>query len=194
MSRIYRLRLPRRHHQPLLLHQILLRIKLKGEGGKRSGVSTGDVERMKSHDMQQGGFSQFELLAVIVLMSILLMSALPNLKALDTPLSQSSFSTSHLLRFSRARAISTTSHIRVTPASSRILATYSASSCSPDASLSLIEGLSIELEEEVILEAQDWYICFTPRGFSDAHITFSFTNGFQSRSIQVALGGGVRID
>jgi prepilin-type N-terminal cleavage/methylation domain-containing protein len=149
---------------------------------------------MLSGEMHQQGFTLIELLTVILVVSILTVTAIPNFKAFDAPLSQSAFATSHMLRLARARAISTTSYIRIAPDSLTTIAAFSVVSCSPEAEPSMLSELRLELEDGIQFDEQNWYICFTPRGLSDAHISFSISNGAQRKDIQVALGGGVRID
>lgn len=138
------------------------------------------------------GVSLLELIVVLGLIGILATTATSSIGSLDSPLSNAAFSSSHYLRLARARAISTTSFVRVAPTSTSTIVATTGDSCT--ATQTVIDNLSMNYDEGVTLGATDWHLCFTPRGLSDEHITFSFSHESGTKTIEVALGGGIRVE
>ncbi|MCB0322204.1 MAG: prepilin-type N-terminal cleavage/methylation domain-containing protein [Bdellovibrionales bacterium] len=150
------------------------------------------LQALHSRVSTDAGFSVSELLVTIALIAILSAGAVSNLKELDDPLSDASFTVTHYLRLVRARAISQTSFIEVVPGSTTTIAASSSDSCT--GVMTPIEGLTVNLPRGSQLTATDWSACFTPRGLSDANVLFTIrdTDG-RTRSVEIALGGGVQI-
>lgn len=146
------------------------------------------------HIARSAGFTMIELIVVMALFAVISGIAVSNLRELESPLSNSAFGSSHYLRLVRARAISTTSYIRVDPANSSSLIASRSDQDDCGGTVSAISDLTYTFEEGVTLGATDWYLCFTPRGLSDEHVSFSFSSDAGTRTMQVALGGGVKVE
>ena len=147
---------------------------------------------MSNRNLRQSGFSLLELLAGLLLIGIISSTAISNLNALKNPLTNTGHLVSHYLRLVRSRAISQTLAIEVSPESNSRLVAKSTSSCS--GSMSPIDDLSLDFQDGVTLEDTDWTVCFNQRGLADSYITFTIESAQGSKTIQVALGGGVKIE
>jgi prepilin-type N-terminal cleavage/methylation domain-containing protein len=140
----------------------------------------------------QRGVTLLEILVTLMIMTILLGTAVSNLKVLNNPLANASFSVSHYLRLARSRAISQTLAIQIAPSSSTTLAASSAKTCSD--TMSPMTGLDLQLPSGSRLLDTDWSVCFTARGLSTSNVTFDLSGDSSStRTVEIALGGGVRI-
>lgn len=133
------------------------------------------------------------MITTLALIGILMGLAAANIKGMENPLADASFQVSHFMRLARSRAISQTISIRIEPASSTELIAFSAESCDDD--MDLIENFDLTLPEGAVLADTDWEVCFTQRGLSDTNLLFVLQNQKgKERSIEIALGGGVRIE
>jgi prepilin-type N-terminal cleavage/methylation domain-containing protein len=141
---------------------------------------------------RQTGFSLIELLAVLALFGILCTVAVSNITVLENPLASASANLTHYFRLVRSRAISQTRSIRITPNTSNTLIAESATSCS-DSTFSPINDLSLDLGTKVRFGSTNWSACFTQRGLAHAYTTFTVTSSGNTKTVQIALGGGVKI-
>lgn len=138
------------------------------------------------------GFSLFELIATLALLSILLGIAIPNFRIQTRPLNDASASTEQFLQLVRSRAISGTAVYKVTPLSQSQIQVFTGSTCASATTLST--DLILKLPSGATLTDTTWYVCFNPRGRADAAISFQITaEDGRSKTISVALGGGVKI-
>ena len=149
---------------------------------------------LESPARKDNGFSMLELLVVVAFLGIVSVIAVTNLKTLESPLANAGFTTGHYLRLVRAQAISTTSYIRLDPTSSTQLTASNVTTSDCSGTTTAITDLIYNYESGITLSATDWYICFTPRGLSDEHVTFSFSDTTGTKTVQVALGGGVKVE
>ncbi len=142
--------------------------------------------------IQEAGYTLAEMLVVMALIGILAGTAVSNLKELNDPLADASFTVTHYLRLVRARGISQTLFIQVAPTSSTIIAASSSDSCS--GTMTAIDDLEVNLPRGASMSDTSWTACFTPRGLSEDNITFDLSDSDgQSKTVEIALGGGVRI-
>ena len=141
------------------------------------------------------GASLLELLTAVALFVILSEVVVSNIKQLHNPLADAGFEVSHFLRLARARAISQTLAIEVWPASATQLTSTSRSSCTDETdSDAPVEDLVLDLPDGTSFSDTDWSVCFTQRGLAYEHTTFELQGGRgNSKTVEVALGGGVRI-
>jgi prepilin-type N-terminal cleavage/methylation domain-containing protein len=138
------------------------------------------------------GFTLSEMIVTLGIIAILSATAVSNLKELDDPLADASFTVTHYLRLVRARGISQTIFVTVQPTSTTAISASSSDSCT--SALTLIPELNVTLPRGASLSDTSWSACFTPRGLSENNVTFQIndTDG-RSRTVEIALGGGVRI-
>lgn len=141
---------------------------------------------------KEQGFSVIELLTVLIIAGILSASVMSNIKVMNRPLTNASFEVAHFLRLARAKAISQTTYIKVAPLSAFKLVTYSGDSCAN--ATTLINDLNLILPNNTSLPSTSWSICFSPRGLAPTASMFSIKDeNNTTRTVEIALGGGVRM-
>ena len=137
----------------------------------------------------------FTLLEVIVTMSLvgLLCALVPlRLSALYNRGQGSAEAVVSYLRSTRALAMARTETLIISPTSSTELGRLRATSCSDPAPVS--ENFTFKLPHGVRLADTSWSVCFTSRGLSNASQTFAVVDSSGTpRTIEIALGGGLRI-
>ncbi len=127
-------------------------------------------------------------LGVIAILSAI---AVPSLKSMNNPLNDASVMTTHFLKLTRARAISETKALRVSPLSTAKLKVEQGTTCG--GTFTPHANLALEMPEGANLTDTTWNICFTPRGLADKNIVFSIQNAEgKLKKIEIALGGGTR--
>jgi prepilin-type N-terminal cleavage/methylation domain-containing protein len=146
----------------------------------------------RSHS-QDRGFSLMEILVAIAIFGILTASVVSNISILENPLINVSANLSHYIRLVRARAISQTRSIKITPVSNRLLTAASAQNCD-EVSFDAEPDLTLDLGDDVTLASTSWTACFTQRGLADDYVTFSLATAEATKVVEIALGGGIRID
>lgn len=140
----------------------------------------------------EAGFSVIEMIVTLGLMAVITGIAISNIKALENPLADASFQMSHYIRLVRARAISRTTSVIIQPSSPSEVIAFSSDSCNGE--MAQIEELTLRFPEGATLSDTDWTVCINQRGLSDTNIIFELQNQEgKVRSIELALGGGVRI-
>jgi prepilin-type N-terminal cleavage/methylation domain-containing protein len=145
-----------------------------------------------SVDLAQSGFSLLELVAVIGLIAVVSAIAVTNMRVLENPLVSASSNLSHYFRLVRARAISQTRSILVTAHSTHELTASAASNCSSTV-FTPIDELDLDIGSDVYFSETGWSVCFTQRGLVDEAVLFTIQSGAGSKSVEIALGGGIRI-
>lgn len=151
------------------------------------------MQQSQAQPNHDRGSSLLELIVTMALIALLSAVAISNIKILENPLANASFNISHYMRLIRSRAISQTTTITVIPSSSAVISAYSADSCESE-DLTEIPDLQLELEDDVHLSSTDWSVCFNQRGLASEHITFDFYTSTATKTVQIALGGGVKIE
>ena len=140
----------------------------------------------------QGGMSIIELMTVLFIVSLVSATVVSNIKDINRPLTNAGFEITHYLRLVRSRAVSQTLYLKVAPVSRFKLVAYSGTSCT--LATTLLSNLTLSLPNDTNLISTSWSICFTPRGLSSASQIFQISDEeSHTRSMQVALGGGVQI-
>lgn len=133
-----------------------------------------------------------ELITVIAFIAIISATAVSNLKVLNDPLADASFTVSHYLRLARARAISQTQFVRVVPVSTTDIGAQVGTSC--DEATTPVPELSTQFPKGSFMNDIEWEVCFTPRGLSADNLAFLIRDvDGHTKTVEVALGGGVRI-
>lgn len=142
--------------------------------------------------MNNRGFTIIELLVVLAIISIMVATAVSNLKVIENPLNNASSASLTFLQLARAKAISQTKYCKVYPSTTTKLVTAFGSSC--DAATAVDNSLSLNYSSGTRLADTTWSVCFTPRGFSKTNETFVINdNSTGTATIEVALGGASRI-
>lgn len=139
------------------------------------------------------GLSIIELVVTLAIAGIVMGTAISNLKELDDPLSNASFSLAHYFRLARSRAISQTLAIQLTPSGSTRIIAKSSNSCS--GTMTPVSNLNYDFPSGSRMLSTDWTICFSSRGFAASHVEFDIIgDSTQTKTAEVALGGGARVE
>jgi hypothetical protein len=97
-----------------------------------------------------------------------------------------------LLRGARARAVASTSALRVRPETNGSLVGEQAASCSAT-TWTGEPALDLELPDRVTLTDTSWSVCFNSRGIASSGLVLTVDHpDYQPRRVEVMLGGAVR--
>ncbi len=140
----------------------------------------------------ESGFTLLEMMAVVAIFTVMSGIAIINLKEFSRPSENGAAQLLGFLKQARARALSTTSAYFVQPSTTTRIITKYGVNCS-DASPVTDSTLVMNLPTGATLGATNWVICFTSRGLSDSNTTVDVNDAQGSKTIEVLLGGGVRI-
>ena len=147
----------------------------------------------RSKKSSQRGFSIFEVVATMGLMSVMAGVSVMNLKVLRDPLKNGSEQLSAFFKQVRAKAVATTSAYTIVPTSSGSFITRYSSSCS-DAGTTDDANLTTELPSGAYVTDTDWTLCYSPRGIADGNLTVEVRDlDGQYKNLEVFLGGAVRV-
>lgn len=142
----------------------------------------------------QRGYSLLELMVVLALVAITSGIAIANLRELQDPVKTGASQLSGFIKQVRSRAMSATQAYLIMPASSDRVMALRANTCSA-LEWQSDSKLVLDLPSGVSLNAQDWDICFSSRGFPDDNIRIAISDlDSRQREVEVLLGGSVRIN
>ena len=139
------------------------------------------------------GFTLGNLVITLSLMGILSAIAISNITEVNDPLVDATFQINHFLKKARAEAISDTQAVRISPvSSSRIEAQSSDGTC--EDTMAAKNNLFLDLPDGASFSSTIWHVCFSQRGLANAYLIFDIENEEgDTKTIEVAIGGGVRI-
>lgn len=115
-----------------------------------------------------------------------------NLRELYDPSQSAAAELAGFLKKSKARALASTRAYTISPSSStEVTTTYGKSCNDPDQ----IEDsrLTFSLPKGSELEDTSWSICYGVRGLANGSADIKVKNGDTEKTVQVAMGGAVRI-
>jgi Tfp pilus assembly protein FimT len=142
--------------------------------------------------VSQRGFSILELCFVLVLTTVLSgLVAYNFLAEKDKP----QFDANHLVALfkrARARALATTQAYTIRPTSVSAIEVIPSSSCDT-VDNTTTEVLSLELSGENQLQDITWSICFSPRGIGNGSASIPISNGSETKTVEIFVGGAARI-
>lgn len=116
-----------------------------------------------------------------------------NLKDLNDPLDNGSSELAAYFKQIRSRSISTTSAYRVAPVSPTEIRAGFADNCAAG-SFTNDTKMSLTLPTGADLASTGWFICYSGRGLPDVNQLVTINHGAETKSVEVFLGGGVRIN
>ena len=138
------------------------------------------------------GFTLFELLVAISIAGIMTGMAWFSFKALDDPASDGAGQLMGLLKKGRSRALASTSAYTIKPLSvTKLQATYGTSCAS--ATQTVDPTMALTLPSHALLNDTTWTICYNARGLSNSSSSILLHDDDSTRTIQVVLGGAVRV-
>ena len=138
------------------------------------------------------GFTLIELVVTVSLMSLLSVMAIYQLHALENELDDSTTHVMALVKKTRGKALATTYAYTLRPTSASTITGSYGDNCSDTAPV-VDPKLTYELPSTVTLMDTSWSICFSARGLADNQVDIELTDGAVQRTIQVALGGGLKL-
>lgn len=141
---------------------------------------------------KERGFSLFELIVVMALSASLFSMALINAKGLANQSLNGASSLMGFLKVTRAKALATTQAYTIAPISSTQIGTTYGDTCS-DTTQTADSEVFLELPSGAFLSDTTWSLCYNTRGFSDNSLDIQILDHTSSRTVQVVLGGGVRV-
>lgn len=148
---------------------------------------------MKVKLTTQQGFTLLELLITFAMVASMLGIVAVLLPEMVNPAQNGAAQVAGFIKKARARAISTTSYLKVTPASTNGLSAERVSSCAAGSG-DQDTRMNLELPQGVVLTNISWSICFNPRGFSDIDTTIPLEDIYDGeQQVEVFIGGAVRI-
>ena len=137
------------------------------------------------------GFSVVELIAVLGLMTVLCGIAVFKYKDLGNPQNAAAMEVMTFIKQTRSKAIASTWAYTIKPSSlSKIDATYG-SSCT--AAQTPDPQLSLKMPNGSSLTSTTWSICYEARGLSRNAVDIGVSQPTGSKTVQVVLGGAVRV-
>ena len=141
---------------------------------------------------KQTGYTIVELLVVVCLIAIMSYVAIANIKRFSNPSNNAAANLAAFLKESRQRAMSSTQAYLVQPVNANMVKTSYASTCS---ATTFTEDTSFKLsiKNPAKLTLTTWSICYSPRGLADNSANITIQDGSTTRTVQVVLGGAVRI-
>lgn len=141
---------------------------------------------------KSSGFTLFEMLVALFVSSILMTTAVYNLREIHNEANTGAQQLVTLLKTARAKAMSSTLTYTVFPVSAtRVEATY-ADSCS---NVEQTEDPEVVLElEGATMSNTEWEVCYTSRGTSNSSADVPVVDHEGSATVQIVLGGGVRLE
>ena len=143
--------------------------------------------------IRERGSSIVEMLVVLGLIGSMLGIAIMNMKELEDPLQTGASQLAAFIKQVRAEAISSTLAYTIKPASTSKIITVYAAKCS-DTDTTSDTKVALELPNGAHLASTTWDLCFNSRGLPDGNIDIEMHDiGSQSKTVEVMLGGAVRI-
>lgn len=138
------------------------------------------------------GTTLLELLTVVSLAAILSTVAVSNLSVLNTPAATGTAALVGFLKETRAKAMNTTMAYTVKPSSNRVVVTTYAKTCAA-APQTKDNAMTLTLPRGATLRSTTWSFCYGTRGLVDTSLDIVVGDSEGSKTVQVGLGGGVRI-
>jgi prepilin-type N-terminal cleavage/methylation domain-containing protein len=140
----------------------------------------------------QGGFSLIELLVALMISAVLASMALGNLKELNDPLQNGSAQLAGFLKEVRAKALSQTVAYHVSASSTTKIITTYGNNCA-SVTTTADPQLTLKLPTGTSLSTTSFNFCFSSRGLSDQNVNIVIHDNIGTKTVEVMLGGGVRI-
>ncbi len=138
-----------------------------------------------------GGFTLLEMLVTISIASTLIALTPFNYRALEDPVKNGSQALMGFMKKTRAKALASTRAYTIKAVSSRRVITTYGSTCS--ATQYTDSTLTLDLPSSAYMTDSTWSICYGTRGLSNSSNDITVTDGSVHKTVQVVLGGGIRV-
>jgi prepilin-type N-terminal cleavage/methylation domain-containing protein len=141
---------------------------------------------------KQSAFTILEMIVVLIISSTIVSLALFNSKNYANQALNGANSTMGFLKTVRAKALANTQAYTIIPSSTGRLTTRFGSTCSA-ATQTNDSTLTLDLPAGAVFTSTSWTLCYSTRGFANTSLNISVMDASSTRSVQVVLGGGVRL-
>ncbi len=138
------------------------------------------------------GFSVLEVMVSVAMLSVLSGMALFQMKDTIKPAQNAASQIVAEVKQARAKALATTYAYRLRATSSTQIVAEYATNCSA-AAFTADSALTLNLPKGVTMSSTAWTVCFSSRGTSTTSANITVTDSQMSRTVQIAMGGGVQI-
>lgn len=137
------------------------------------------------------GFSAIELVVTFAVISLLVGFMAYNFKDMSQPALNGASGVVGFVKRTRAKALGTTYAYTITPSSAtQLIASYGTTCSSP--SQTTDSRLSLTLPEGARFAQTGWSICFSARGIAEDSINLGIVDDDETKTVQIASGGGAR--
>ena len=141
---------------------------------------------------RQFGYSMIELMATMSVALVLIGIASFNFKATENPAYNGASELLGNLKKIRARALVSTKAYLVKPTSSTRIIAQSGANCSTN-TWTTESQFTLNLENGAYLPDTTWSICYSARGLSDVSASVLVRDATHSKTVEIVLGGAVRL-
>jgi Tfp pilus assembly protein FimT len=141
----------------------------------------------------QAGVTILEIVVVVALIGLSLSMSSMYLQPIEAPLKSGAALLEGFFRQARLNAIATTSAYRVFAQNPGRLMAETAASCS-DTTWATVNGMTMNLPDDVSLTSTTWIACFSSRGISASNVKIGLTHPQAgSVAIELLIGGTTRV-
>jgi Tfp pilus assembly protein FimT len=133
-----------------------------------------------------------ELLVAISLTTIITRIAIINMRQFSNPADNGAAQLAAFFKATRQQGMTSTRAYKISPTSNSNIKTSYADTCSA-ATFTDDTALTFKLPSGAILLGTTWSLCYTPRGLSSSSANIQLNDGTKTRTVQVVLGGAVRV-
>lgn len=141
---------------------------------------------------KNAGISLLEMMVVLVLGTMLSYISFVNLRKFSNPAINAAASLSSYIKGIRQQALLSTRAYKITPISSTQARASYATSCS-STSFTVDSTTTFKMPSGSALSSTSWSVCYSPRGLSPSSVNIIINDSSKTKTVQVALGGAVRI-
>lgn len=151
---------------------------------------------MKGKKSSAQGFTLLEVLVAMTISGVLLGIVSYQYLSLKNGVGFSAQNLAGSMKRVRSKALASTYFYTVKPTSTtKATVTYAGSCTAPAAQQQTDSTLEFKLDSPVAFSSLTWSVCFTPRGITtdSATITLQDTVSGLTKTVEVAIGGGMRV-
>lgn len=141
---------------------------------------------------KQWGYTFIEMMATMSICLVLIGIASFNFKATENPAYNGASELLGNFKKIRARALVSTKAYLIRPTSSTRIIAQSGANCTTT-TWTTESQFTLNLENGAYLPDTTWSICYSARGLSDVSASIQVRDATHTKTVQVVLGGAVRL-
>lgn len=132
------------------------------------------------------------MMVVLGIITVLSGIAVINLRKFDQSSTNAANQIASLIKSSRAYGMTSTVTVQIKPVNTTRIQVTAAASCSTTTRTNIPE-LALTLPDGATLNDTTWSLCYTSRGISRDSLDVLVRDYTRTRTVQIVLGGGVRV-